>query len=158
MKRTCVIGIGNTAQQDDGIGVLLVEEMMQKTWPSGIEFASVGPRVHEITPYMMDKEVLILLDAFNGALGPGTIFYLDYPELLNTVNKNRFFRGPNISLHDASFGYWLETGFSAGFSPQVFFIGIEPAVVDFGYGLSPQLQSSFPGLVLRVVNIERERR
>jgi hydrogenase maturation protease len=156
MERIGVIGIGNTAQQDDGIGVWLVEDMMKKTWPLEVELMSLGPRVHEIPHHMIGKEALIIVDAFDGSLEPGTMFFLDYPELLKLVNKKRFFEGPNMSIHDASFGYWLAAGFFAGFSPKVLFIGVQPATVDFGYGLSLQLQSSFPGLILRVESLIRD--
>lgn len=155
-KRTSVIGIGNPARQDDSIGVWLVEEIMKKTWPLELELVSLGPRIYEVLDYMIGKEVLIIVDAFDGGLEPGNIFFLDYPELLKVVNNKRFFEGPNISIHDASFGYWLAVGFFAGFSPKVLFIGVQPATVGFGYGLSPQLQSSFPKLVLRVESLIRD--
>jgi hydrogenase maturation protease len=156
MKRIGVIGIGNTAQQDDGIGVWLVEDMMKKTWPFKVELMSLTTRVHEISHHMIGKEALIIVDAFDGSSEAGTMFFLDYPELLRIVNKKRFFEGPNISIHDASFGHWLAVGFFAGFSPQVLFIGVQPATLDFGYGLSPQLQVSFPELVLSVESLIRD--
>jgi len=156
MDRIGVIGIGNPAQQDDGIGVWLVEDMMKKTWPLEVEIMSLATRVHEISHHMIGKEALIMIDAFNGKSEPGTMFFLDYPELLKLVDKKRFFKGPNMSIHDASFGHWLAAGFFAGFSPKVLFIGVQPATIDFGYGLSPQLQVSFPELVLRVESLIRD--
>jgi len=156
METIGVIGIGNPAQQDDGIGVWLVEDLMQKTWSPEFEFVSLGPRAHEISHYMAGKEVLIIVDAFDGGLDPGTVFFIDYPELLNIVNRKRFIKRPNISIHDASFGYWLSVGFFAGFSPKVFFIGVQSATLGFGYGLSPHLQSSFPCLVLKVKSLIRD--
>jgi hydrogenase maturation protease len=156
MERISIIGIGNTAQQDDGIGVWLVEDMMKKTWPPEFEFVGLMTRVHELPLYMIEKDVVIIIDAFDGVFELGTIFHSDYPELLTIVNKKQFFKAPNISVHDASFGYCLGAGFFAGFSPPVFFIGIQPATIDFGYGLSPQLQSSFPQLVLRVESLLRD--
>lgn len=151
-----IIGIGNLAQEDDGIGVWLVEDMMKKTWPFEVELISLGPRVHEIPHHMIEKEVFVIVDAFDGGLEPGTVFFLNYPELLTVVNKKRFFAGPNLSIHGASFGYWLSVGFSAGLNPKVLFFGVQPATVDFGYGLSPQLQSSFPKLVLRLESLIRD--
>jgi hydrogenase maturation protease len=156
MDRIGVIGIGNPAQQDDGIGVWLVEDMMKKPWPLEVELMSLATRVHEIPHHMIGKEALIIVDAFDGSSEPGTMFFLDYPELLKIVNKKRFFEGPNMSIHGVSFGYWLAVGFFAGFSPIVLFIGVQPATVDFGYGLSPQLQVSFPELVLSVESLIRD--
>jgi hydrogenase maturation protease len=156
MDRIGVIGIGNPAQQDDGIGVWLVEEMMKRAWPPEVELVSLGPRVHEIPHHMIEKEVFIIVDAFYGGGEPGIVFFLEYPELLEVVNKKRFFEGPYISIHDASFGYWLASGFYSGFNPKVLFIGVQPATIDFGYGLSPQLQVSFPELVLSVESLIRD--
>jgi hydrogenase maturation protease len=155
MQSIGVIGIGNPAQQDDGIGVWLVEEMMKNTWPPDVELVRLGPRVHEIPYLMSEKEIVIVLDAFDGGLEPGTVFFIDYPELLKIVKK-RFFERPTISVHDASFGYWLSVGFFAGFSPRIYFIGVQSAQIDSGYGLSPQLQSTFPGLVLKVEGLIRD--
>jgi hydrogenase maturation protease len=156
MEKIGIIGIGNLAQQDDGIGVWLVEELMKKTWPVEVELVSLGPRVHEIPLYMMGKKILIIVDALNAGCEPGDTFFLNYRELVETINKEQFFQRPFISIHDASFGYWLATGFFAGFCPKVFLIGIRPANVGFGYGLSPHLQSFFPRLVLQLESLIKE--
>jgi hydrogenase maturation protease len=74
MEKIGIIGIGNLAQQDDGIGVWLVEDMMKKTWPLEVELMSLGTRVHEIPHHMIGKKILIIVDALNAGCEPGRIY------------------------------------------------------------------------------------
>jgi hydrogenase maturation protease len=74
LPRICIIGIGNVLLGDDGFGPLVVELFRcQYDCPPNVEILDLGTPGLDLTPYLLDAELVIIADAIHADEKPGTL-------------------------------------------------------------------------------------
>jgi hydrogenase maturation protease len=134
-----VLGLGNLLLSDDGLGLRLLETLAAEG--SGAEFLDGGTQGLALLSYLAHRRALIILDAVARGAPPGTVHVL---------------QGDNISAHHAVTAHGsnaLELLAAArllgDLPPSVTIIGIEPARIATGIGLSPAVEAALPEALAR---------
>ncbi|GAA5066575.1 HyaD/HybD family hydrogenase maturation endopeptidase [Roseibacterium beibuensis] len=130
--KTLILGIGNVLWADEGFGVRCVEELARR-W-------SLGPDVHVmdggtqglyLLPFLDDAETLIVFDAVDYGLPPGTL------KLIEGDDVPSFMGAKKMSLHQTGFQDVIATARLMGSCPEtLILIGCQPEELeDYGGGL-----------------------
>ncbi len=87
---TLILGIGNLLLGDEGVGVHLVQELMQEKIPEGVHLMDGGTAGIQLMEAMEQHRHVILIDATMDGLPAGTIrkiqprFSSDFPAAMST--------------------------------------------------------------------------
>ncbi|MHC5034416.1 MAG: hydrogenase maturation protease [Planctomycetota bacterium] len=138
--RVGVIGIGNLLLTDDGVGVHAVRALAEDSVVGCVEFIDGGTDPWAALSAARDCRALVVLDAVVGGATPGEIHRLS----LDEVAAGR----ASMSLHAITLFHVLEYErlLGKGFE-DVRVVGMEPAVVEPGIGLSDPCAGSLADLV-----------
>jgi hydrogenase maturation protease len=150
--RLRVLGVGNLLQGDDGIGVRLAQELSRRTWPEGVEIWEVGMAggPHLVGLWEAAEAVLILDAAQFGGL-PGTLRRWDFLSPKEAVRAvSTLPEGACLDPHRSSVLPALLLAAALGIDIPVHLIGIQPASVQPGSRLSPEMERAWPRLVREV--------
>lgn len=149
MSKSLVAGVGNIFLSDDGFGVEVVKELSQRTLPEGVEVTDFGIRgVHLAYELMEGYDLLVLVDAVPRDQPPGTLFVIEPDVSAATTAVNEAVAGGAMPLVDA---HGMEPGAMLSVLDQlggnvknVVVIGCQPATVEEGMGLSPEVAAAVP--------------
>ena len=137
-----VLGLGNTLQQDDGVGVTALQALIDQSgrWPHA-ELVDGGTLGLTLLGYVEDATHLLLLDSVRTGAAPGTLVRLegeDIPLRLST----------KLSPHQAGVVDLLAAAQLRGQLPgEIVVLGIEPAEIDWGTDLTPAVARQLDALV-----------
>jgi hydrogenase maturation protease len=147
MKKTLIIGLGNTLRKDDGIGPRVVQDLANHDLPKDVEIIDGGTRGLELVTLLEGRQRVIVIDAAEIGKKPGEIerFSLGEARLLDA--------GRQISVHSAGLGDALLLADALGVLPQAVVIyGIQPASLDWDPELSPELEQVIPRVVESILD------
>ena len=136
--RILILGIGNILWADEGFGIRAVEEMNRRfAAPENVRFMDGGTQGIYLVQHIRDCDVLIVFDAVDYNLPPGTLKRVeggDVPKFLG-VKK--------ISLHQTGFQEVLALAEMMGDGPEhLFLIGVQPVELDdYGGSLRPEVKA-----------------
>ena len=120
-----LLGVGNRLSRDDGAGPVLVERLAGSDWLAidcGTSLENVGGVVSREKP-----DLLVIADAARMGLPPGEVRRLPRPSVDRML----------VSTHGLPLTFFLDRlGSAAG---RIVLIGIEPADLSFGEGLSAEV-------------------
>jgi len=136
-----IAGLGNLLLRDDGVGVHAVRSMnCRRPRSRGVRVVEVGTAVLDALHLFEWADRILAIDAMRAGGSPGTLYSFGVSEV-----EDR----PQASLHEL--GLLSALRFLAeGKRPPVVILGVEPAVIDYGLDLSPEVQSALPGLTQSV--------
>ncbi len=140
MKKTAVIGIGNSLLKDDGVGIHILKHIEKEPWHKKVELIDGGTCIFDLMDAFIKNEKLIILDSVKGGHLPGTIYKLTPNEL------GRFIKA-TTSLHDVQVLDLLQNINYMGYFPEVIIIGIEPEAVCFDLNLSKTVERQLPKMI-----------
>ncbi|WP_370970112.1 hydrogenase maturation protease [Amycolatopsis sp. cg9] len=146
--RVLVAGIGNIFLGDDGFGVEVIKELEQAELPPWVQIADYGiAGMHLAYDLMGGYDTTILLDATPHGRPPGTLSLIE-------ADTGDLAAASAIDAHgmqpDAVFRLLRLLGGDAG---RVLVVGCEPACLDGGIGLSPQVTAAVPAAVRAVTEL-----
>lgn len=139
-SKNIIVGLGNVLLKDDGIGVWLVWELLKRKLPGNIQVYETGISSFLLFSLVPKSNARILfIDALINGQPPGTVYringeHLDLPEKGN----------PLLSLHQFRFEDILLLLKEQRQTAAWRIFGIEPAVIEHGYGLSRCLEVKSP--------------
>ncbi|MCB0283031.1 MAG: HyaD/HybD family hydrogenase maturation endopeptidase [Calditrichae bacterium] len=149
-KPILVVGVGNSIQMDDGVGVHVIREMEKNILPDNVELFDGGTLGIDLLPWIEGHEYLILVDSIKADHPAGTIFRF-HPQDIDYDDA------PKTSIHQLGLIDSLKMCALTGIAPrEVVIFAVQPGVIDWGEDLSPQVEATVPKLV-RLVNEEIEK-
>ena len=134
--RAAVVGVGNVARGDDGVGVRLAELIRELRLPlAGLRVVVAGSSPERILTALSGGEFahVLFLDAVEFGGEPGAVILLDSAGMIA--------RWPQISTHQLSLGL-LAQMIEAGGATKAWLLGVQPASLSTGAGLSPKVQAA----------------
>ncbi len=134
--RVCLVGVGNVAWGDDGIGVRLAEMAAELSFThSALRVMVAGSRPeHYLTELSSgDFDNILFLDAVEFGAEPGAVVLLDSSEMAA--------RFPQISTHKLSLGL-LAKVVEASCETKAWLLGVQPESLKEGTTLTPKVQAS----------------
>jgi hydrogenase maturation protease len=153
MPRFLVLGIGNLLWADEGFGVRAVEEFQRRyAVPPEVSVLDGGTQGLGLLPYVQEAEHLVILDAVDFGLKPGTLVERRDAEVPAVLGSKA------MSLHQVSFQDVLALCQLTGREPaRLCLVGVQPAVLeDYGGSLTPLVKSRLRSAVERIAAYLRE--
>jgi hydrogenase maturation protease len=150
--RTLIAGIGNIFLADDGFGVEAVRAIDPRSLPDGVDVADYGIRgVHLAYELLGGRyDALVMVDAVPLDDIPGTLAVLD---VSGYSRRAEFADWAGIALDahsmqpEAVLAALHNLGGAIG---RVFVVGCQPAALEEGIGLTPQVAAAVPAAVALV--------
>jgi hydrogenase maturation protease len=93
---------------DDGVGVRVVERLRGQSLPPGVELEEAGTAGLAILDLAVGYDRLVVVDAIDASLEPGTVLELDRTDLERMTGRHL------VSPHDADLLTTLELGAELG--------------------------------------------
>jgi hydrogenase maturation protease len=147
-----ILGIGNVLCTDDGLGpyaIKVLESLYE--FPDGVEVVDLGTPGLDLTPFLADARMVIVIDTVRGSEPPGSLRLLRDREIVATPPPSR------MSPHEPGLREALmATEFSDSSPDEILFVGVIPESTDQGTRLTPTLLEAIP-TVLDAVVLELER-
>jgi hydrogenase maturation protease len=148
-----ILGIGNLLWADEGFGVRAVEEFYQQyTFPDHVQLMDGGTQGLALVPYVQQADVLIIFDAIDYGLPPGTMKVIRDQEVPNFMGAKK------MSLHQTGFQEVLSTAELLGNYPsKLLLIGVQPVdLEDYGGSLRPQVKAQIEPALQAAINFLAE--
>ena len=137
-----VIGMGNVLMQDEGIGVRAVEELENRFHiPDGVRVMDGGTTGMELFEPMRQCDCLIVADAVNAKVAPGSLVRIANDEI-------RAFFQTKLSNHQLGLSDLLALLTLKGERPRhIAIIGMVPHSLENRLGLTEEAQAGLEGMV-----------
>ncbi len=154
-KRRIVLGLGNTLNRDEGLGVhalkALESQLLTQNLGEGeLEFLDGGVLGLNLLPWVEEADHLLVLDAINAHKAPGTLIELSRDEI-------PLFTGIKLSDHQVTFQEVLGlANFRDQLPEHLHLIGAQPADLSLGMELSPTVKAVLPHILARARAILQE--
>jgi hydrogenase maturation protease len=127
-----IVGVGNPLRRDEGVGIAAIARLNDHYHlPDGVCAVDAGTPGLALLDIVRDARAVVLIDAMTADQPPGTIYQVDPARLRS--------RGPewSESLHGVSLLGTIHLAEAVGMRvPPITIVGVEPAVLDWGEGLS----------------------
>ena len=132
-----VLGLGNLLLTDDAVGLRMLEALEAESTDPDVDFVDGGTQGIALTGYLSGRSAVLVLDAIGLGAAPGTVHVLrddDIAQLRSRRSTNAH-EGNGLSL--------IETVRVLGnFPARLAVVGVEPALVKTGIGLSPEVEAA----------------
>jgi hydrogenase maturation protease len=143
-----VLGIGNLLWADEGFGVRCVEKLAAE-WevPEGVSVMDGGTQGLYLLPYVQGAKRLIVFDAIDYGLVPGTMKRVEGDEV------PRFMGAKKMSLHQTGFQEVIAAADLTGQLPEaLLLIGVQPEELeDYGGSLRDVVKARLDDAVAMAV-------
>ncbi|MBK8759015.1 MAG: HyaD/HybD family hydrogenase maturation endopeptidase [Sulfuritalea sp.] len=148
-----VLGIGNLLWADEGFGVRCVEKLAAE-WqvPQGVTVMDGGTQGLYLLPYVQGAKRLIVFDAVDYGLPPGTMKRVEGDEV------PRFMGAKKMSLHQTGFQEVIAAADLTGQLPEsLLLIGVQPEELeDYGGSLRDVVKARLGDAVAMAVAALRD--
>lgn len=139
--RTLILGLGNPLVGDDGVGIRVVEHLRGEELPPGVELEEAGTAGLAILDLAVGFDRLVVVDAIDASLEPGTLLELDRAALEHMSGRHL------VSPHDADLLTALKLGHELGLAmpAEITCVAIQVAdLVTLGEGCTPKVEAAIP--------------
>jgi hydrogenase maturation protease len=145
--KVAVLGIGNILLKDEGIGVKVVQTIMNNySFPPNVQVIDGGTLGPCLLHYIQGFDEIIVIDAVQGGQAPGTLYRF-------TSEQGFLEMSGKLSSHQMGIAEVLSQIKLLGEAPVVTFIGVEPQDISpWGMELSPVVKGLVPSLITLVIN------
>jgi hydrogenase maturation protease len=142
MPTTLVLGLGNILMRDEGIGVRVVEQLVERyEFPPEVQLLDGGTMGLSLLPYVEDADRLLVIDAVRVDGEAGTVVRLEGEEIPSSLSVK-------ISPHQMGLADLLAAARLRGRYPgELVLVGVQPGVVETGLELSPPVAAQLSSLV-----------
>lgn len=133
-----ILGIGNLLWADEGFGVRAVEALNQHfLLPDNVRLMDGGTQGVYLVPYVQQADVLVIFDAIDYGLPPGTL------KIIRDADVPKFMGVKKMSLHQTGFQEVLALAeLLDDYPEQLLLIGVQPVELeDYGGSLSAEVKA-----------------
>jgi hydrogenase maturation protease len=147
LKPIRILGVGNVLCTDDGLGPYVIKVLeSQFSFRDGIEVIDLGTPGMDLTPYLADARMVIVIDTVRGDQAPGSLRLLRDREIVAKPPPSR------MSPHEPGLREALmATEFSDSSPDEILFVGVIPESTEQGTSLTAPLKEAVPAVVDAVV-------
>ena len=145
-QKTLILGLGNTLMADEAVGPTVVRRLASETDPAApLQFLDGGTLSFTLTMPIEECARLIVVDAAALGAAPGTVRVFEGEAMDRQVSL------PAKSVHEVSLADLMDmVRLTTGLPARRALIGIEPAVIDWGDGLTPAVAAAVPAAMAAV--------
>ena len=142
-----ILGIGNVLCTDDGLGPYVIKVLESRyEFPEGVEVVDLGTPGLDLTPFLADAKMVVVIDTIRGQQAPGSLRLLRDGEIVAKPPPSR------MSPHEPGLREALmATEFSDSSPDEILFVGVIPESTDQGTSLTATVAKAVPAVVDAVV-------
>ncbi len=143
-KRIAVIGLGNSLRRDDGIGVIILESLLNNYKRPRIDYLNFGISSFDLIHRLQDYDAALLIDGIASGLAAGElkIFSLEEASFVK--------EGAAISSHELNLKDIFRLTRNLGLKTKIYVAGIQVQDVSFGESLSAPLKEKLQELTKKI--------
>jgi hydrogenase maturation protease len=151
--RKIVMGLGNTLNKDEGLGVhalVLLKEKLADRAPD-VEFLDGGALGLNLLPWVEEASHFLVLDSVVSRFSlPGQVMELAKDEI-------PLYRNIKMSDHQITFQEVLGLAkFRDKFPEYLHLVGAQPVDMSIGYGISAEIEAVMPEILKRAERVLNE--
>ena len=149
MKEIGIIGIGNPLRNDDGIGIIIVKQLIKirEKLPKNIKIIDGGTGGMNLIHTISNYDLVIFVDAINFLKKPGESKFFSINEISNKkVEITISTHGENI-LKVISLSQDIYNK-----SQEILFFGIQPKNTSYGTTISPELKNNIKLYLKQIIS------
>ncbi|MDD5109458.1 MAG: hydrogenase maturation protease [Candidatus Omnitrophica bacterium] len=150
-KKNAVIGLGNTLRRDDGIGVIILESLLNNYKRANIDYLNFGSASFDLIHRLQNYDFALLIDGISAGLAAGQlkIFALDEAKFSKDDGA--------ISSHELNLKDIFKLTQKLKVKTKVYIAGIQVEDVGFGDSLSSLLKDKLADLTGQIDKFIQER-
>jgi hydrogenase maturation protease len=136
-----VLAVGNILLGDDGVGQRLLSELgaLAGRWGGAVELVDGGTQGMALLGFLTGRRAVVLLDAVAVGAAPGAVHRLHDQAVFAAAPR------AGMTTHEASAVELLRAAALVGELPdEVVVVGVEPANLETGVGLSQVVEANIP--------------
>lgn len=148
--RLLVLGIGNILWADEGFGVRVLEALdASHAFPESVTLLDGGTQGLYLLPYLEEADGVVILDAVDFGLPPGTLHIRADAEVPAVLAARK------VSLHQTGFQEILGLLALRGKTPaRIILVGVQPEILDdYGGGLTATIAAQVEPAARTVLEI-----
>lgn len=147
MTETLVLGLGNILLGDEGVGVRVVERLLEQyDFPEGVRVMDGGTLGLDLLPYVEDASRLLVVDAVQARKPPGTLVRMAGDEIPVFLDASK------VSPHQEGLQDLLAVAVLKGYLPgEVVFWGVQVESLGVGLDLSDAVADQVEALAGKVL-------
>ena len=148
-ERIVVMGLGNTLNCDEGLGVQALKELdaQLQSRPPELELLDGGVLGLNLLMIVEECSHLLILDAVDANKAPGTVIELTKEEI-------PLYAGVRLSQHQTTFQEVLGLANIRDHLPEhLHLIGIQPQNLEIGLEISAVVEQAIPEVTARAIQI-----
>ena len=139
-----VLGIGNRLMMDDGIGIIIVEELMKEIYFNRIEYVIGESDIEFSFDVIQQSDFTIIIDAMNTGNKIGEVSLIPFKDIAT--------QKLGVSPHDQHLFFSI----SQDHQLKGMVIGIEVSEISYHYGLSSILLKELPRIKKEILGVLEE--
>ena len=147
MSETLVLGLGNILLRDEGVGVRVVERLLEQyAFPEGVRVMDGGTLGLDLLPFLEEASRLLVIDAVQARKPPGTLVRLVGDEIPIFLDASK------VSPHQEGLQDLLAVAVLKGYLPdEVVFWGAQITSLGVGLDLSEAVAEQVDALAEKVL-------
>ena len=147
MTGTLVLGLGNILLRDEGVGVRVVERLLEQyDFPEGVRVMDGGTLGLDLLPFLEEASRLLVIDAVQARKPPGTLVRLVGDEIPIFLDASK------VSPHQEGLQDLLAVAVLKGYLPdEVVFWGAQITSLGVGLSLSEAVAEQVDALAEKVL-------
>ena len=148
MTETLVLGLGNILLGDEGVGVRVVERLLEQyDFPEGVQVMDGGTLGLDLLPYVEDASRLLVVDAVQARKPPGTLVRMAGDEIPVFLDASK------VSPHQEGLQDLLAVAMLKGYLPgEVVFWGVQVESLGVGLDMSEAVADQVEALAGKVLS------
>jgi len=145
-SRLLILGIGNLLLRDEGVGVHAIQALATKSeLPLDVDLIDGGTAGLDLIDCLADRQKVVVIDAIDAGVAPGTILKLQVPDLIDDDSLV-------LSAHETGFLAAMKATRLLGCPPtDVTVFGVQTADMSSGLELSAPVAAQMPQLLAIVL-------
>ncbi|MCF8261136.1 MAG: HyaD/HybD family hydrogenase maturation endopeptidase [Melioribacteraceae bacterium] len=144
-KKILIVGVGNSIQMDDGVGIHTINELKKYDLPRNVKLFDGGTLGVDLMPWLEGNDHVIFIDSVDANENPGTIFKFK-PDDINYESA------PKTSVHQIGLIEAIQMIKLIGKAPsEITIFGIQPKTIDWGENLTEPVENSIPKVIKHVL-------
>ncbi len=142
MKKILILGIGNILMSDEGLGVHIVNRMLDSgmSIPDDVEVVDGGTAGFDLIPLMQGRDKIVIVDALKADDRPGSVYRFRPDRLTSSANR--------MSLHEIGIMEVIRVLRLMGETPEIEIVGVVPEdVATLDINISSAVRECMPAAI-----------
>lgn len=143
-NKRLILGVGNSFRRDDGIGPAVIQALQAGDELQGANLLDGGTDGFSLLEYMKGYDEVLVVDAVDMGLNPGSIRMFSPAEARMTIQADA------LSTHGFGLAEVIALMETLNIETELNILGVQVKDISFGEEMSPEVSETIPELLERV--------